>query len=114
MLPNAFFSNSYDLYRTVVSKASYEQQTSLPDSPTSYDNPCRFFPNPSAATVAQMGLDIDIDAVMYVPSDADLKPDESGENADWVDVGGNKFFVSFVKDPGSLGLYKKVMLNNGA
>lgn len=113
MFDERMFSQTYDLYRPAVSSDSaHEQTVERPSTPTQTGLPCLFFPRtaqPFRTTPA--GIEFDHDAVMLVPMSASLRPEDRGQQPDYVRYGDDFYVVREVHDAGARGIYKVVLLS---
>ncbi len=112
MFDDRAFTDTYDLYRpTVETDSAYEQTVTRPDTATSTDNPCLFFPQgrPTFGVGAQ-GIDIEFDAVMLFPASDTLKPADRDDQPDYVKVNDTFYAVRSVWNAGNRGLYNVALL----
>lgn len=111
MFDSRFFADTYDLYRpTVTTAATGEQSISEPATPTASAQPCHYVPHPSAWRPMPAGLDLEYDAVMFVPAAYVLRPAQRGQQPDVVEISGRRYVVMACWNAGGAGLYNRVPL----
>jgi len=111
MPDDRMFTGTYDLYRpTVSTSASGDQSVALPNTPTAARERCLFFPSPAAFSQGPVGVDIDFDAVMLVPSANNIRPSDKDEQPDHVRIGCEEFVVKIVWNASGRGQFKRVLL----
>jgi len=111
MPDDRMFTGTYDLYRpTVSTSTSGDQSIALPETATATGERCLFFPSPAAFSQGAIGLDIDFDAVMLVPSANSIRPSDRNEQPDHVKIGSEEYVVKIVWDASGQGQFKRVLL----
>jgi len=111
MFDDRRFSDTYDLYRPTTSVDSGGVETIAdPGTATSTDNPCLYVPRPGRMGASARGPDIDYDATMLVPGDADLCPEQRGQQPDVVLIDSRYYVVLAVWDAAGAGQYQRVPL----
>jgi hypothetical protein len=105
------FKDTYDLYRPTISRsATGEESATVPDTATTADEPCIFIAKAGEFSLGASGPVYRYDAVMYVPSDADLKPETATDTPDRVRISSALYLVRAVNDAAGRGAFKAVAL----
>ena len=107
-----WYTDSYDLYRpTLATSDSGVQTITEPGTPTSADQPCRFFDGKPPAFVARdIGVEQDFDAVLLIPASQTLRPEAKGNQPDYVEADSRRFAVMACWDVAGRGMYKVALL----
>lgn len=111
MFDERFFTDTYDLYRPTVTTADSGAQSIVePDLATARGRKCRYLPAPGGWRMGQGGPDVDYDAAMLIPASDSLRPEQKGDQPDYVEIDGRRFVVMVCWDAANLGLYRNVLL----
>lgn len=95
MFCDSAYRDTYDLYRPVLSmNQARDHIVTIPDTATESGRICRFIESAgSGISPDQMGTIADYDALMFIPTSQDLRPEKRGRDADVVKISGRWWTV---------------------